>query len=98
MNVCPICDDSLSHHYGKCGPRVYNVSRISLLAKNKQTDYQKPDILLALSADIHSVLKCVFGDLAKLMIFKSKDLNHDVAGMFLFIILIHVTKPRFGGK
>ena len=35
MNVCLICEASLSHHTlynGKFGPRVYNVSRISLLA------------------------------------------------------------------
>ena len=61
MNVCPICEASLSHH-GKFGPvytmyRVYNVSRISLLAKKlwlkqkkgvatpilKPTDDQKPE-------------------------------------------------------
>ena len=40
------CEASLSHHtlYGKFGPRVYNVSCISLLAKKKKLkkwDYQK---------------------------------------------------------
>ena len=39
MNVCPICEASLEPPYfvyGKFGPRVYNVSRISLLAKKKK--------------------------------------------------------------
>ena len=38
MNVCLICEASLSHHtlyMGNLGPRVYNVSYITLLAKQK---------------------------------------------------------------
>ena len=38
MNVWPIYEASLSHHtlyMGKFGPRVCNVSRISLLAKKR---------------------------------------------------------------
>ena len=44
MNVCPICEASLCHHtfvYGKFDPRVYNVSRISLLAKKKEKMAEK---------------------------------------------------------
>ena len=45
MNVCPICEASLSHHTlynGKFVPRVYNVSRISLLAPKKRWPKKKP--------------------------------------------------------
>ena len=37
----PICEASLSHHAGKFGPHVYNVSRISLLAKKKDGQKNK---------------------------------------------------------
>ena len=54
MNICLICEASLSHHtsivYGKLDPRVYNVSRTSLLAKKSASNDQKPEtFLLALS-------------------------------------------------
>ena len=44
MNVCLTCEASVSHihvHCGKFGLRVYNVSRISLLAKKKMAEKRK---------------------------------------------------------